>query len=167
MTLVKKLTILVNLDTLVSVNRTAAKLMSVWAVEIGVISMNEFGGSNAHTKRAGKLLIGNIVLQKWPSFSIHITAYLCAKKLLFRDYKQPYSVLNDNVLIILNMGQSRPLFCLLSSPPPHHKSITNWKKHRWSAWNSNPGPQDGRRRRNHGAMASTHVLITFTLKSLT
>ena len=119
MTLVKKLTILVNLDTLVSVNRTAAKLMSVWAVEIGVISMNEFGGSNAHTKRAGKLLIGNIVLQKWPSFSIHITAYLCAKKLLFRYYKQPYSVLNDNVLIMffLNMGQSRPLFRLLSSPP--------------------------------------------------
>ena len=30
------------------------------------------------------------------------------------------------------------------------------KKHRWSAWESNPGPQDGRHRQNHGAMAATH-----------
>ena len=29
------------------------------------------------------------------------------------------------------------------------------KKHRWCAWDSNPGLQDGRRRRNHGAMAAT------------
>ena len=29
------------------------------------------------------------------------------------------------------------------------------KKHRWCAWDSNPGPQDGRHRRNHGAMAAT------------
>ena len=33
------------------------------------------------------------------------------------------------------------------------------KKHRWSAWDSNQGPQDGRRRRNHGAMALTQNLI--------
>ena len=26
------------------------------------------------------------------------------------------------------------------------------KNHRWCAWDSNPGPQDGGRRRNHGAM---------------
>ena len=25
------------------------------------------------------------------------------------------------------------------------------KKHRWCAWDSNPEPQDGRHRRNHGA----------------
>ena len=31
------------------------------------------------------------------------------------------------------------------------------KKRRWSAWDSNPGPQDGRCRRNHGAMAATHL----------
>ena len=29
------------------------------------------------------------------------------------------------------------------------------KKRSWSAWDSNPGPQDGRRRQNHGAMAAT------------
>ena len=32
------------------------------------------------------------------------------------------------------------------------------KKHRWCAWDSNPGPQDGRRRRNHRAMAATKVV---------
>ena len=34
------------------------------------------------------------------------------------------------------------------------------KKRRWRAWDSNPGPgpQDGRRRRNHGAMAATKFL---------
>ena len=31
---------------------------------------------------------------------------------------------------------------------------TNWKKHRWCAWDSSPGPQDCRHRRNHGAMAA-------------
>ena len=29
------------------------------------------------------------------------------------------------------------------------------KNHRWCAWDSNPGPQDGGRRRNYGAMAAT------------
>ena len=35
------------------------------------------------------------------------------------------------------------------------------KKHRWSAWDLNPGPQDGRRRQNHGAMAATKKTIFF------
>ena len=38
------------------------------------------------------------------------------------------------------------------------------KKRRWSAWKSNPGPQDGRRRRNHGAMAAT--LYFYLLRSV-
>ena len=37
------------------------------------------------------------------------------------------------------------------------------KKHRWWAWDLNPGPQDGRRRQNHGAMTtqllSSSILI--------
>ena len=33
------------------------------------------------------------------------------------------------------------------------------KKHRYCAWDSNPGPQDGRRRRSHGAMAATKKAI--------
>ena len=34
-------------------------------------------------------------------------------------------------------------------------SIQIEKKHRWFAWDSNPGPQDGRHRQNLGAMAAT------------
>ena len=54
------------------------------------------------------------------------------------------------------MGQSRPVLFIffLFSLQFQYKL----KKHRWCAWDLNPGPQDGRRRRNHGAMAAT---ITF------
>ena len=52
------------------------------------------------------------------------------------------------------MGQSRPLFCLFLFFSRHNFN-TNWKKHRWCAWDSNPGPQDGRCRQNHGALAAT------------
>ena len=39
------------------------------------------------------------------------------------------------------------------------------KKRRWCAWDSNPGPQDGRRRRNHGAMAATiHLRLLGQIK---
>ena len=55
------------------------------------------------------------------------------------------------------MGQSRPLFCLFSFFSRYNFN-TNWKKHRWCAWDSNPGPQDGRRRRNHGAMLPYYIL---------
>ena len=36
---------------------------------------------------------------------------------------------------------------------------TNWKKHRWCAWDSNPGPQDGRCRRNHGAITLIYLMV--------
>ena len=51
-------------------------------------------------------------------------------------------------------------FCLFSFFSRYN---FNWKKHRWCAWDSNPGPQDGRRRRNHGAMAATptHLMHKF------
>ena len=55
-----------------------------------------------------------------------------------------------------NPGHFLFLFSLFSR---HNSNNTNWKKHRWSAWESNPGPQDGRRRRNHGAMAATQHLV--------
>ena len=34
----------------------------------------------------------------------------------------------------------------------------NWWKHRWCAWDLNPGWQDGRRRRIHWAMAAPHSI---------
>ena len=52
--------------------------------------------------------------------------------------------------LFFNLGQSRPLF--LSWPFSHHNSITNWKKRRCGAWDSNEGPQGGRHRRIHWAI---------------
>ena len=60
------------------------------------------------------------------------------------------------------MGQSRPLFVLFSFFS-HYNFNTNWKKHRWCAWDSNPGPQDGRCRRNHRAMAATPLYFKICL----
>ena len=58
------------------------------------------------------------------------------------------------VFFLKKMGQSRPLFCLFLFFS-HYNFNTNWKKRRWCAWDSNPGPQYGRRRQNHRAMAAT------------
>ena len=57
-------------------------------------------------------------------------------------------------LTVFSKGPILASFCLFSFFS-HYNFNTNWKKHRWCAWDSNPGPQDGRRRRNHGAMAAT------------
>ena len=60
------------------------------------------------------------------------------------------------------MGQSRPLFVYFRSfhIPIQMTNIQfeqyKLKKCRWCAWNSNPGQQDGRRRRIYWAMAATH-----------
>ena len=43
----------------------------------------------------------------------------------------------------------RPLFCLFLLFSRYNFN-TNWKKRRWCAWDPNPGPQDGRRRRSYG-----------------
>ena len=50
----------------------------------------------------------------------------------------------------LNMGKSQPLFVYFR---PFR--ITNWKKHRWCAWDSNPGLQVGRGRQINWAMAAS------------
>ena len=41
--------------------------------------------------------------------------------------------------IVFLMGQSRPLFCLFSFFSSYNFNNTNWKKHWWCAWDSNPG----------------------------
>ena len=51
------------------------------------------------------------------------------------------------------MGQSRPLFVYFRS----FLITISIQIEKWCAWDSNPGLQDGRRRRNHGAMAATQV----------
>ena len=55
-------------------------------------------------------------------------------------------------------GQFRPLFCLFSSFSHsninYNSSNSNWKRHRWCAWDSNLGPLGCKRRRNHRARYS-------------
>ena len=66
------------------------------------------------------------------------------------------------------MGQSRPLFVYFRSfHTPIQMTNTNWKKHRWCAWDSNPGRQDGRRRRIHWAIAAPQCGNSFKLRIAT
>ena len=58
---------------------------------------------------------------------------------------------------LLKMSQSRPLFVYFVLFH-YNFNNTNWKKHRCCARDSNPRPQDGRRRLNHGAMAASPTL---------
>ena len=53
------------------------------------------------------------------------------------------------------MGQSRPLLFIFVLFQLQFQYKLK-KKLRWCAWELNPGLQDGRRRRNHGAMAATN-----------
>ena len=46
-----------------------------------------------------------------------------------------------------DLGNNYPLVLI-------DQSIYDLKTHRWCAWGSNPRPQDGRRRRNHGITAA-------------
>ena len=58
------------------------------------------------------------------------------------------------------MGQSRPLFpfIFVFSTCYNLNSNLNWKKHRWCAWESNPGQQDGRREWIHWATAAPLII---------
>ena len=60
-------------------------------------------------------------------------------------------------LYFFKMGQSRPLFRLFSSfsHSNYNSNNTYWKKRCQCARTSNLGPQDGRRRQNHRAIAAT------------
>ena len=57
------------------------------------------------------------------------------------------------IFFFKKMGQFRPLFIYFHYFLDTISIIE--KKRRCSAWDSNPEPQDGRRIRNHGAMAAT------------
>ena len=52
-------------------------------------------------------------------------------------------------------------FCLFSSFSRYNFNITNWKKHRWCALDLALVPQDGRCRRNHGAMATAPNTVLY------
>ena len=63
----------------------------------------------------------------------------------------------------LKNGPVPASFCLFSFFSCYNFNNTNWKKHWWCAWDSNPGPQDGRCRQSQGAMAATLYLTLFLL----
>ena len=73
---------------------------------------------------------------------------------------------NSMLIFLKNLGQTWPLFPLFSSF--YHSNInfhnTNRKKRRWCAWDLNPGLQDGRHRRNQGAMAAPSACYKFYFK---
>ena len=67
-----------------------------------------------------------------------------------------YAIRYSTLAMIFFFKKNGPIpasFCLFLSFS--HYNFNNRKKHRWCAWDLNPGPQDGRRRRNHRAMAAT------------
>ena len=79
----------------------------------------------------------------------------CNLRLLFWFQK-------NNKLVFLKKNWPIPAsFCLFSLFSLYNFNNTNWKKLRWCACDSNPGPQDGRRRRNHRAMAVTKALPNY------
>ena len=67
------------------------------------------------------------------------------------------------VIFFKKMGQFRPLFLFIFVFSTRHNlnSNLNWKKHRWCAWESNPGWQDGRRERIHWATAAPLLCKVF------
>ena len=65
------------------------------------------------------------------------------------------------------MGKSRLVFVLLAFFSHYNVDNTNWKKPRWCARDSNPGPLDGRCRRNHGAMVGAlHLYLCLSISIL-
>ena len=59
------------------------------------------------------------------------------------------------------------LFSFILSFSHYNLNNTNWKKRRWFAWDTNPGPQDGWHRRNDGAMADSTIKNIFNCIILT
>ena len=60
---------------------------------------------------------------------------------------------HKEAVLFLKNGPIPASFCLFSFFSCYNFN-TNWKKSRWCAWDTNPGPQDDRRRWNHGAVAA-------------
>ena len=74
-----------------------------------------------------------------------IVFFLIVGKLKKKLLKCTYYFVTDASLFF-KYGPMQASFCLFSSFS-RHKSIENWKKRRYCAWDSNLGPQDGWRRR--------------------
>ena len=83
------------------------------------------------------------------------------------DSKVRHLTLADYIVILFCFLINGPIpasFCIFLLFPHYNFNNTNWEKHKWCPWDLNPGPQDGRRRRHHGAMAATSFLLVCTNK---
>ena len=81
---------------------------------------------------------------------------------------EPQSQPLDNMFFYKNKNGPFPasfLFIFVFSTCYNLNWNLNWKKHRWCAWDSNLGRQDGRRERIHWAMAAPHQLKKLPLQS--
>ena len=70
------------------------------------------------------------------------------------SYHELFTVCNGPILFL--NGPNPASFCLFSTFSQHNDKYNtkfDYKKHRWCAWESNPGPQDGRHRWIHWAIA--------------
>ena len=67
------------------------------------------------------------------------------------------------IFFLKKMGLSWPLFVYFSFFSGYNFNNTNWKKYRRCAWDSNPGPKDGRHRQNHGAMPASYQCYFLTM----
>ena len=88
----------------------------------------------------------------WPTISALANADYVRHDFEIRIFIQP------RVLCIFKNVPIPASFCLFSSFTHHNFNNTNWKKHRWSAWDLNPR----RRRRYHGAMAAAQFYALST-----
>ena len=106
-----------------------------------------------------------------PTFCFHSSTYLDTLNLflLFQYHSQPQSYsLSFTLTVSISLLFSLLLSLLL--PLSHYYSltftITNYyylKMGQWCAWDPKLGPQDGRRRRNHGAMVTTPIYLSLLL----
>ena len=112
------------------------------------------------------------------AFSCSFSFFYTLLSFFFLSYLSPYLIIHFCLTIWLSISllisylsfigftisylTTLASFCLFSSfSPGNEKSSTTfvYKKHRWRAWDSNPGPQGGRRRRIHWAIAAPSLLF--------
>ena len=112
------------------------------------------------------------------AFSCSFSFFYTLLSFFFLSYLSPYLIIHFCLTIWLSISllisylsfigftisylTTLASFCLFSSfSQGNEKSSTTfvYKKHRWRAWDSNPGPQGGRRRRIHWAIAAPSLLF--------
>ena len=79
---------------------------------------------------------------------------LMTNEFVIIGYHELFTVCNGPILFL--NGPNPASFCLFSTFSQHNDKYNtkfDYKKHRWCAWESNPGPQDGRHRWIHWAIA--------------